>query len=138
MKVLFSSQHFWPENFPTNDLVQALVERGLEVDVLTGKPNYPMGEYFTGYRGWGCQVESWSGSRVFRVPLVARGKGSAIRLVLNYLSFVVSGLVCAPWLLRGRGYDVIFVFGSSPILQALPSLLLGRIKRCPVVIWKWS
>lgn len=135
MKILFSSQHFWPENFPTNDLVQALVERGLEVDVLTGKPNYPQGRYYPGYRGRGCQRESWSGASVFRVPLAARGSGSALRLVLNYVSFVVSGLIGAPWLLRRRRYSVIFVYGSSPILQALPALLLGWLKRCPVIIW---
>jgi len=135
VKILFSSQHFWPENFPTNDLVQALVERGLEVDVLTGKPNYPQGRYYPGYRGRGCQRESWSGASVFRVPLAARGSGSALRLVLNYVSFVVSGLIGAPWLLRRRRYSVIFVYGSSPILQALPALLLGWLKRCPVIIW---
>ena len=135
MKILFSSQHFWPENFPTNDLAQALVERGLEVDVLTGKPNYPQGRIFPGYRGSGCQRESWSGISVFRVPLVARGSGSAARLALNYLSFIVSGLVCAPWLLRRRQYSVILVYGSSPILQALPALFLGWLKRCPVIIW---
>lgn len=135
MKILFSSQHFWPENFPTNDLAQALVERGLEVDVLTGKPNYPQGQLYPGYRGSGCQREYWSGVSVFRVPLVARGSGSAVRLALNYLSFIISGLLCAPWLLRGRKYSVIFVYGSSPILQALPALFLGWLKRCPVIIW---
>jgi glycosyltransferase involved in cell wall biosynthesis len=135
VKILFCSQHFWPENFPTNDLAQALVERGLEVDVLTGKPNYPQGRYYPGYRGLGCRVESWSGAGVFRVPLAARGNGSAMRMVFNYLSFILSGTICAPWLLRGREYSVIFVYGSSPILQALPAILLGRLKRCPVVIW---
>ena len=135
MKILFSSQHFWPENFPTNDLAQALVERELEVDVLTGKPNYPQGQYYPGYRGLGCQRESWAGVSVFRVPLAARGNGSALRLALNYASFIVSGLVCAPWLLRRRTYSVIFVYGSSPILQALPGLFLGWLKRCPVILW---
>ena len=71
MKILVSSQHFWPEGFRINDLVQALIERGLEVDVLTGKPNYPEGRYFPGYRGRGCQKEQWSGATVFRVPLEA-------------------------------------------------------------------
>jgi len=66
---------------------------------------------------------------------MARGSGSAVRLALNYLSFIVSGLLCAPWLLRRHKYSVIFVYGSSPILQALPALFLGWLKRCPVIIW---
>lgn len=135
MKILVSSQHFWPEAFRINDLVQALVEQGLDVDVLTGKPNYPEGRYYPGYRGWGCQRESWSGATVFRVPLAARGSGRPMRLAINYLSFIVSGLLFAPWLLRGRSYSAILVYGSSPILQALPLLFLGWLKRCPVIVW---
>ncbi|MFQ5644135.1 MAG: glycosyltransferase family 4 protein [Thiogranum sp.] len=135
MRILVSTQHFWPEDFRINDLVQALTERGVDVDVLTGKPNYPEGRYYPGYRGRGCQREQRGGASVFRVPLVARGSGRASRLVLNYLSFIFSGLLFAPWLLRGCRYDVIFVYASSPLLQAIPALLLGRLKRCPVVVW---
>ena len=135
MKILVSSQHFWPESFPINDLVQALIERGLEVDVLTGKPNYPEGQYYRGYRGWGCQAEQWSGATVFRVPLAARGAGGALRLFINYLSFIIAGLLFAPWLLRRRRYSVIFVYASSPLLQAIPLIFLARLKRCPLIIW---
>ncbi len=55
MNILVSSQHFWPEDFLINDLVLALVERGMDVDVLTGKPNYQEGKFYPGYRGWGSQ-----------------------------------------------------------------------------------
>ena len=135
MKILVSSQHFWPENFRINDLVQALIDRGLKVDVLTGKPNYPEGRYFPGYRGWGCQREQWSGATIFRVPLAARGSGRALRLVINYLSFIGSGLLFAPWLLRRRSYNVVFVYASSPLLQAIPAIFLSWLKQCPVVVW---
>ena len=54
MKVLIVSQYFWPEGFRINEIAQTLVEKGVEVDVLTGKPNYPQGEIFSGYRAWGC------------------------------------------------------------------------------------
>jgi len=135
VKILVSSQHFWPENFRINDLVQALIDRGLKVDVLTGKPNYPEGRYFPGYRGWGCQREQWSGATIFRVPLAARGSGRALRLVINYLSFIGSGLLFAPWLLRRRSYNVVFVYASSPLLQAIPAIFLSWLKQCPVVVW---
>jgi glycosyltransferase involved in cell wall biosynthesis len=135
VRILVSSQHFWPEVFRINDLVKALTQRGADVDVLTGKPNYPEGRYYPGYRGLGCQQERYGGGNIFRVPLTARGSGGAVRLVFNYLSFIVSGLLFAPWLLRGRRYDVIFVYASSPLLQAIPALFLGWIKRCPVVVW---
>jgi len=135
VRILVSSQYFWPEDFRINDLVQALADRGIQVDVLTGKPNYPEGRYYPGYRGWGCQREPRSGATVFRVPLAARGSGRAIRLVINYLSFIVSGLLFAPWLLRQRRYDVIFVCAVSPLLQAIPALFMGWLKQCPVIVW---
>lgn len=134
MRVLILSQYFWPEDFRINELALALLGKGVEVDVLTGKPNYPAGEVFEGYRAWGCAKEQWAGVQVYRVPLMPRGKG-APHLALNYLSFIVSALALGPWLLRNRRYDAIFVFAPSPILQAIPAIWLGWLKRCPVLLW---
>ena len=46
MKILIISQYFYPENFRINDLALELKERGHEITVLTGKPNYPQGVYY--------------------------------------------------------------------------------------------
>jgi len=135
MNVLVWSQYFWPENFRINELIAMLQQRGLEVTVLTGKPNYPEGKVFTGYRAKGIQRERYAGAEVVRVPLVPRGSNSAIRLTLNYLSFIFSGMTLAPFVLRGREYDVVFVYAPSPLLQALPAVLLARLKRAPLIVW---
>lgn len=135
MRVLIVSQYFWPEGFRINEVTKSLVEKGIQVDVLTGKPNYPEGNIFPGYRIAGCQREQYCGANISRVPLIPRGKNSGIRLAFNYLSFIVSGLVFGPWLKRGRKYDVIFVYGLSPLMLALPALFLGWLKKVPVVIW---
>lgn len=135
MRILIVSQYFWPESFRINDLVKTLAEKGIDVDVLTGKPNYPEGRIHPGYRMAGCQVESWNGATLYRVPLLPRGSKGALRLALNYLSFIVAGLLFGPWLLRRREYDAIFVYGVSPIFQAIPALFLGWLKRSPVLVW---
>lgn len=135
MRILIVSQYFWPESFRINDLAKTLTEKGIEVDVLTGKPNYPEGCVHSGYRVGGCQVESWNGVTLYRVPLIPRGRKSALRLGTNYLSFIFSATLLGPWLLRGRGYDAIFVYGVSPIFQAIPAFLIGRLKRSPVLVW---
>lgn len=135
MKLLVVTQYFWPENFRINDLVRSLADKGHDVEVLTGKPNYPEGVIFPGYRFWGYQQERWRHAVVHRMPLVSRGTKSAVKLGLNYLSFILFGLLLAPWILRGRRYDVIFVYAPSPILQAIPALFLGRLKKVPVAIW---
>lgn len=135
MHILIVSQYFWPENFRINAIVESLIERGIEVDILTGKPNYPEGVIPSSYRAWGCQQEQWKGAAVHRVPLFPRGQNSRLRLTLNYLSFIFFGLVSGPWLVRKRQYDVIFVCGLSPILLAIPGLFIGLLKRKKVIIW---
>ncbi len=134
MKLLVFSQYYWPESFRINDIAKTLAEKGIEVEVLTGKPNYPKGEKFSGYRYWGCQQETHQGISINRIPMLARGQ-SAWRLAANYLSFVASGLIFATWMLRGKKYDVVFVYAPSPILQTLPAIFLGWLKGCPVVLW---
>jgi glycosyltransferase involved in cell wall biosynthesis len=133
MRLLIVSQYFWPENFRINEIAKTLVEKGVDVEVLTGKPNYPRGTILPGYSAWGCQQESYQGINVNRIPLLPRG-GGGWRLALNYASFVLSGLIFAPWMLRGKKYDAIFVYAPSPILQAIPAIFLGWLKGCPVVL----
>ncbi|MDP1595525.1 MAG: glycosyltransferase family 4 protein [Methylotenera sp.] len=134
MRILIVSQYFWPESFRINDVAKTLSEKGIEVEVLTGKPNYPQGIIYTGYKAWGCQQDCHQGVEINRIPLLARG-ACGLRLALNYLSFVVSGFLFAPWMLRKKKYDGIFIYAPSPILQAIPAIFLGWLKGCPVVLW---
>ncbi len=135
MKVLVVSQYFWPENFIINNLLQILRGQGLEITVMTGKPNYPDGKIYEGYNAGGFQREDHEGVTILRLPIVARGKRSRVKLVLNYLSFIFSGFLFAPHLLKDRDYDLVFVYAPSPLLQALPAILLARCRKVPLVVW---
>lgn len=134
MRILVVSQYFWPENFRVNDLVAEWVKRGHEVTVLTGIPNYPSGKVFGDYRSNPKAFENFDGARVIRVPMLPRGNGS-VRLLLNYLSFVLSCAIFGSWRFRGVEADVIFVFEPSPVTVGLPAILLGKLKQAPVVFW---
>jgi glycosyltransferase involved in cell wall biosynthesis len=135
MKVLILSQYFWPESFRINEVATSLVAGGCEVTVLTGQPNYPGGVIFDGYSAARTGHEAFGVIDIFRVPLIPRGKGGAIGLMLNYLSFLIAASIVGPWVLRGRRFDVIFVYAISPILQAIAGVVLKRIKRAALVIW---
>jgi glycosyltransferase involved in cell wall biosynthesis len=134
MKVLIVSQYFWPENFRINDLAVGLVERGHEVTVLTGIPNYPSGRFFPGYGLLHKTREQYGGVRILRVPLLARGNASGVRLALNYLSFALSACLLAPFICRDE-YDLIFVCQLSPITVGLPALFLKKLKKAPILFW---
>lgn len=136
MRVLVVSQYYWPESFRINEVVDSLRDAGCDVTVLTGQPNYPQGKLFPGYKAmnWGVEKHA-SGYDIYRVPLMPRGRSGAIRLIGNYLSFVLGASVFGAWLLRRQRFDVIFVYAVSPILQALPAILLRRTCRAALVTW---
>ena len=65
-RLLVVTQHFHPENFRINDIVQGFLADGIAVDVLCGLPNYPKGVWFDGYSAKGPFYEEWNGARIFR------------------------------------------------------------------------
>jgi colanic acid biosynthesis glycosyl transferase WcaI len=134
VRLLIFTQYFWPENFRVNDLVGALVARGHHVTVLTGLPNYPDGDVFAEFQAEPRAFSHYRGAHVVRVPLLARRQG-AVRLVLNYASFVLTGATIGAWRLRGQRFDAVFVYQPSPITACLPALVVGRITGAPVLLW---
>jgi glycosyltransferase involved in cell wall biosynthesis len=134
MRVLLVTQYFWPETFRINDLAKELVERGHEITVLTGKPNYPSGQVFREFEAAPEAFRDYFGAHICRAPMLARGSGP-LRLALNYLSFVVGASVSALTRLARNQFDVVFVFEPSPVTVGLPAILLGRLKCAPVVFW---
>jgi len=134
MRILIVSQYFWPESFRINDLALGLKERGHKVTVLTGMPNYPAGVLFQGYSMFSPTREVFKDIPVLRVPLIPRGNGKGWRLALNYLSFAVCASLIAPLRCKGT-FDCIFVYEPSPVTVGLPALVLGRLKRAPILFW---
>ncbi len=134
MRILIVSQYFWPENFRVNDLSTGLVQRGHQVTVLTGIPNYPDGKFYSGYNFFKNTHQNYCGAQVIRVPLIPRGKGGNLNLIFNYLSFVIFGTLFAPLVCRQK-YDAIFVYGISPILMAIPTIFLKKIRKIPVILY---
>ncbi|HVO67123.1 MAG TPA: glycosyltransferase family 4 protein [Syntrophales bacterium] len=127
------SQYFWPENFRINDLVLGLSEKGHNVTVLTGIPNYPQGKFFPGYGFFNKRVENYNGVRIIRVPLIPRGRGGTSQLIINYLSFTLCATLLGPLYCRGQ-FDLIF-FSLSPFTEGIPAIIIKRIKKAPAIYW---
>jgi glycosyltransferase involved in cell wall biosynthesis len=134
MKLLIVTQYYWPESFLINGLSQKLCDLGHQVTVITGKPNYPEGNVFPGYTVAGIDHEEYGGIEVIRIPLWPRKKG-ALGLVINYISFVLSGLWYMPKLIEGRQFDSILVFAISPITAVIPAISLKRKTGAHLVVW---
>jgi len=130
--ILVIAQYFYPEQFRINDICAEWVNKGYKVSVVTGIPNYPEGKYYEGYGLFKKRTESYNGIEIIRIPLIPRGK-NAIMLVLNYLSFVVSGFF---WkLLTKIKADYVFIYEVSPMTQALPGVWYAKRRKIPCYLY---
>ena len=134
MKILLITPHFFPENFRINDLAFEFKKRGHIVSVLTGIPDYPEGNFFPGYGLFKKNHETINGVNIYRAPLISRGSGSNIRLSIHYLTLML-GSVFTSLFLFNRKFDIIFVFQPSPILIAIPAIIIKKIKQIPICLW---
>lgn len=133
MRILIVTQYFWPESFRINDLCIALKERGHDVAVLTGKPNYPKGTYSKGYGFFSKRTEVWNDIKIYRAPLIPRGKGKGIQLFVNYFSFALFASI--RMLFINQKFDKIFVYEPSPITVGLPGLVAKYKSKAPMYFW---
>ena len=134
MRLLIVSQYFWPENFRINDLVQELSNRGHEMTVLTGYPNYPQGQIFRDFINSPNQFSLYGKVKVIRVPIYPRGS-SSLSLLLNYISFAFTGCIMGPWKLRRQSFDLVFAYQLSPVTVGLPAAFFAWIKKAPMAMW---
>ena len=96
---------------------------GHQVTVVTGVPNYPEGEIYSGYEGsWGKETVE-NGVRVRRCYTVPRKTGAMYR-ILNYFSFPVSSCCCVSRL--KEEYDVVLIHQLSPVMMAAAGLRYAR------------
>lgn len=119
MKILVFSQYFYPENFRINTLCRELVNRGHEVTVLTGYPQYPIGRIYDGY-GFDIPYEGqWKGVRIVRVKVHPRGK-TPFGMLRNCIDYVRSANA---WVRQCRErFDAVYVFEVSPVTVGLPAV----------------
>ncbi len=131
MRVLIVCQHYYPENFQITPIAEQLAAEGIEITVLAGLPNYPLGivpeEYKKGHR------DEWiNGVHVLRCFEIGRRKG-IFWLAANYMSFTLSALYKVGKL--KEDYDLVFIYQLSPVLMALPGLKYAKQHKIPVLLY---
>ena len=135
-KILFICQNFWPENFRSTDVVNNLVNNGYEVEVLTSNPNYPEGKIYKNYKWFNFKTDNYKKKfLVHRVPTVPRGRYSYLLILINYLAFIIFGIIFGILKLKNKKFDYILVFASSPIFQSWVGYVLKKFKNAKLIIW---
>lgn len=130
-KILIVSQHFYPEGFRVNDLVDGFVERGYRVTVLCGMPNYPEGKWYPGYSGNGPFSDSYNGVPVFRSYEIPRKGNTSLRIFLNYLSWPLTATIKALFL--KADYDIVICYNTSPVMMSFPAIVAAKSHHVPLI-----
>lgn len=135
MRILIVTPHFYPESFKCNDMAFELIRRGHDVSVMTAIPDYPKGKFYEGYGLFKRRKEVIEGVKVYRSLIIPRGNGSAIRMVLNYISYTFFSIFKSIWLGLTKKYDSIIVFQPSPVMVGIPATIIKKIQKIPLYFW---
>lgn len=114
MKILVICQYYYPEPFRISDICEELVKRGHEVTVVTGTPNYPMGNIYVGYENGAKSFEVLNGVNVYRCKIIPRKTGALYRF-LNYYSYTYQS---CKYIEKIGEFDVVFINQLSPVMMA--------------------
>lgn len=133
-RMLVVCQHYWPESFRINDICDSFVQHGFDVDILCGIPNYPKGTFYQGYSYTNNRKQEHNGVHVRRAFEIPRGENSIFWIFLNNISFPIATIFHLPRLLT-RKYDQIFIYQLSPVMMALPGIIIGKLKRVKTTMW---
>lgn len=132
MKILIFTQWFDPEPaFKGLAFAKELVSQGHHVEVLTGFPNYPGGQVYSGYSIKLYQKDIMDGIVVHRVALYPDHGTSAIKRIFNYVSF--GFFSCLTGVFKLPKFDVIYAY-HPPLTTGLSAVLISLVRRTPVVL----
>lgn len=134
MNILLITQWFDPEpnNMKALSFAKRLRDKGNNVQVLTGFPNYPIGKIYEGYKLRRYQKEVIDDIVVHRVYLYPSHDGNKWKRMLNYFSFGISASVIGKRKIKGD-IDVVYVY-HPPITSTIAAFSIAKKKKAKVVL----
>lgn len=131
-RLIILTQWFDPEpTFKGLVFARALSERGYDVEVVTGFPNYPGGKVYPDYKIRPIQRTKVDGIGVTRLALYPSHDAGAVGRVLNYVSFFLTAWLYLTF--AARRADVIYAY-HPPLTVGLAAIGAKFFRRTPTVI----
>ena len=132
-KCLLITQHFFPEEFIINDIVKN--SKKIKYHILTAFPNYPnLLTHINYYKKFFKRKKKFNKSKVSRVFIFPRQFNYFFEILLNYLSFIVFGILRL-FFIKKNSYEFIFVFATSPLYQAIIGIIGKKLFKKKLIIW---
>ena len=136
-RILVYTNHFYPEQFKVNEIVDWLSREDTHIRVITGIPNYPKGRFYKGYGFFSIFNNKYKNNVVVnRMPLIPRGNGNYFLRTLNYITYFISTFFFTIYLIIFKEkYEVLFVHHTSPILIAIHPIIYGFFYKIRKYLW---
>jgi len=136
-RILVYTNHYYPENFKINDVVRWIKDDNHHIRVITQIPNYPNGDFYKGYGVFLKSNQRHEKQIINRLPVVPRGSGTKLLLILNYISYFISSFFFTVYLLIFvKKYDYIIVHHTSPPLLSIHPILYGLFYKTKKIYWE--
>ena len=130
-RILIYTNHFYPEQFKINEIVEWLSNENTHIRVITGLPNYPSGNLMKNYKNI-----YKSNVTINRLLLIPRGGGSTLMLAINYLTYFISCFFFTIYIaIFKKKYDVIFVHHTSPFFISIHPIVYSLFNKSKKIIW---
>lgn len=134
MKILIFSKHFWPDNFKINIIATELVNRGHKVTVLTSNSSYHISKNKKYKTSFFLNKKKWNGVDIYYLPVFKKKQYKSINIILDYFSHFLSLFFYCHFFIKKK-FDLIFVFGTSPIFQSIPAIYFSYLIKKPLILW---
>ena len=133
LNILIFSQYFYPETFIINNISEELQNK-CNVYIVTSHPSYNIitkPNYFYSK----IKKDSFERIKIIRLPTYPRKTNSYFSIFLNYFTFIFSGVFYEKKLYPDIKFDLVFVYGTSPIFQAIPALWFSKKRNTKSILW---
>lgn len=131
-RLILLTQWFDPEpTFKGLLFARALQDRGYDVEVITGFPNYPGGKVYDGYRIQLIQRETIDGVAVTRLALFPSHENRTLSRIANYLSFSLSVFFYLTFVARRT--DLLYAY-HPPLTVGFAAAMAKLVRRTPTVL----
>jgi colanic acid biosynthesis glycosyl transferase WcaI len=131
-RLVLLTQWFDPEpTFKGLLFARALQNRGYDVEVVTGFPNYPGGKVYDGYNIRPIQREVMDGIAVTRLALYPSHDNRPLPRIANYLSFCISVFLYLTFVAKRA--DILYAY-HPPLTVGLAAAMAKLFRRTPTVL----
>jgi colanic acid biosynthesis glycosyl transferase WcaI len=132
-RIIILTQYFAPEpgapQIRLMEMSKYMISKGIDVEVITGFPNYPDGVLHEGYSKRYFMKDNINGISIKRSWIYPAAGKNILKRLLNYFSFIISSLIP---LFSSKKPDLIFV-EAQPIILGIPAYFYKLLRGVPYI-----